>query len=76
VKKAEKALADAEEEHRLREQAVAERLQTMSDPLLLRVQILPSPFFDYCLFSCTLLKLSFPTFPVPSVIQVSPEYRC
>jgi hypothetical protein len=30
AKKAEKALADAEKEHRLREQAVAERLQTMS----------------------------------------------
>jgi hypothetical protein len=30
AKKAEKALADAEKEHRLREQAMAERLQTMS----------------------------------------------
>jgi hypothetical protein len=30
AKKAEKALADAEKEHRLREQAVAERLQAMS----------------------------------------------
>jgi hypothetical protein len=30
AKKMEKALADAEKEHRLREQAVAERLQTMS----------------------------------------------
>jgi hypothetical protein len=30
AKKAEKALADAEKEHRLREQAVAERRQTMS----------------------------------------------
>jgi hypothetical protein len=30
AKKAEKALADAKKEHRLREQAVAERLQTMS----------------------------------------------
>jgi hypothetical protein len=30
AKKAEKALADVEKEHHLREQAVAERLQTMS----------------------------------------------
>jgi hypothetical protein len=30
AKKAEKALADADKEHLLREQAVAERLQTMS----------------------------------------------
>jgi hypothetical protein len=30
AKKVEKALADVEKEHRLREQAVAERLQTMS----------------------------------------------
>jgi hypothetical protein len=30
AKKAEKALADADKEHRLREQAMAERLQTMS----------------------------------------------
>jgi hypothetical protein len=30
AKKVEKALADAEKEHRLREQAVAERLQMMS----------------------------------------------
>jgi hypothetical protein len=30
AKKAEKALADAEKEHRLQEQAMAERLQAMS----------------------------------------------
>jgi hypothetical protein len=42
AKKAEKALADADKEHRLREQVVAERLQTMSTAA--RGTHLPCPF--------------------------------
>jgi hypothetical protein len=54
AKKAEKALADAEKEHRLQEQAVAEQLQTMSTAA--EGTYSAFPFFDYCLFSCTLLN--------------------
>jgi hypothetical protein len=60
AKKAEKALADAEKEHRLREQAVAERLQMMSTAA--EGKYSPCPLLRLMLHSCTLLMLSFPSF--------------
>jgi hypothetical protein len=74
VKKAEKALADADKEHHLQEQAVAERLQTMST-------VAGGTYFAFSPSSTAvaflhLLRLSFPAFPVPFVIQDSPGYLC
>jgi hypothetical protein len=47
VKKAEKALADTNKEHSQREQAVAERLQTMSAAVESKYLALSS-LFDFC----------------------------
>jgi hypothetical protein len=64
AKKAEKALADANKDHAQREQAVAERLHTMSAAAESKCFAL-SPIFDFC---CTvacaniLLLLFFSTF--------------
>jgi hypothetical protein len=75
VKKAEKALADAEKEHHLREHAVAERLQTMSTAAEGTHFAFPLLRLLVC-FLVLLLKNSFPTFPVSFVIQDSPGYLC
>jgi hypothetical protein len=50
AKKAEKALADADKEHHLREQAVAEWLQTMSTAA--KGTYSPCPFLRLLLLSC------------------------
>jgi hypothetical protein len=52
AKKAEKALADANKDHAQREQAVAERLQTMSTAAESKCFAL-SPTFDFC---CTVVR--------------------
>jgi hypothetical protein len=75
TKKAEKALADAEKEHRLREHAMAERLQMMSTAAEGTHFAFPLLRLLVC-FLILLLKLSFPAFPVSFVIQDSPGYLC
>jgi hypothetical protein len=52
AKKAEKALADANKEHAQREQAVTERLQTMSAAAKSKYLALSS-LFDFLLHRCT-----------------------
>jgi hypothetical protein len=51
AKKAEKALADADKEHHLREQAMAKRLQTMSAAA--GGTYSPCPLLRLLLLSCT-----------------------
>jgi hypothetical protein len=52
AKKAEKALADANKDHAQREQAMAERLHTMSTAAESKCFALSS-IFDFCLYCCT-----------------------
>jgi hypothetical protein len=51
AKKAEKALADANKDHAQREQAVTERLHTMSNAAESKCFVL-SPIFDFLLHCC------------------------
>jgi hypothetical protein len=67
-------LADADKEHRLREQAVAEQLQTMSAAAG-GTYFAFSPSLTVVAF-LHLLILSFPAFPVPFVIQDLLGYLC
>jgi hypothetical protein len=71
AKKAEKALADVNKEHAQREQAVAERLHTMSTAAESKIFALSSVFIfcctgvfvDTCLSSSFLLEQNLPGYP-------------